>query len=194
MSGCIYLIRNLVNGKGYIGQTINMPSRWRQHINAARRGVDVALYRAIRKHGEQNFTITEVASCDRILLNDLERHYIKFYGTRSILGHGYNETDGGDGGRGICPSIETRQKQSLAKKGRKLSEDVRRKMSEAHKKRIRTPHSEETRLKLSLANKGHRDSEETKKKKSESHRGMKMPPRTAQWKLKQSQAQKGKSR
>jgi hypothetical protein len=43
--------------------------------------------------------VEEVASCDSSLLNDLEKHYIKFYGTYAPTGHGYNMTKGGEGQR-----------------------------------------------------------------------------------------------
>lgn len=53
-------------------------------------------------------------------------------------------------------------------KGKKHSEESKRKMSESHKGHII---SEETRNKISQANKGNIASEETKKKLSESHKG-----------------------
>jgi group I intron endonuclease len=78
MTGHIYLIRNLVNGKGYVGKTeLSVDCRYSQHLRNASAFVNTALYRAIRKHGTENFSVEEVASCDSSLLNDLERHYIK---------------------------------------------------------------------------------------------------------------------
>lgn len=49
-----------------------------------------------------------------------------------------------------------------------VSEEARRKISEAHKGK---PHSEEARLKMSAAKKGKHRSEETKRKMSEAHKG-----------------------
>jgi group I intron endonuclease len=59
--GIIYLIRNRINGKGYVGQTIQtMRKRWSLHKSEAKRGTDFAICRAIRKHGVANFSIEEL--------------------------------------------------------------------------------------------------------------------------------------
>lgn len=50
------------------------------------------------------------------------------------------------------------------KKGYKLSEETRKKMSTSRKGKKRLPFSEEHKRKIGLANKGHKHSEETKKK------------------------------
>lgn len=68
-------------------------------------------------------------------------------------------------------SEETCKKISDARKGKKygpLSEETKKKMSEAHKGK---PHSEESRRNMSEAHKGKHYSEETRKKMSESRKG-----------------------
>ena len=52
----IYAIRNTVNGKVYIGQTVrSLEQRWAQHVLLSRvRNMPVC--RAIRKHGADKFT------------------------------------------------------------------------------------------------------------------------------------------
>ena len=72
-------------------------------------------------------------------------------------------------------SEDTRKKLSEANKGKqgywkgkKLSEEAKKKMSESHKGK---PRSEETRRKISESAKGKTKSEEHKKKLSESHKG-----------------------
>ena len=69
---------------------------------------------------------------------------------------------------GINVSDETRKKMSEANKGRTFSEETRRKMSESHKNM-----SEETRRKLSEAQKGRTCSDETRKKISDAKKGKK---------------------
>lgn len=173
--GRIYLIRNLVNGKGYVGKTVRLiRERFSDHISCSRRGEDTCLYRAIRKYGAQNFSVEEVASCELSLLDDLERHYIKFYGTRSHGGHGYNETAGGEGQLGWVPSLETRAKIGSAHKGKQwrlgatLSDATKAKIALANKgKSGRWTRTQETRRKIAAANKGKQLSQETKKKISE---------------------------
>ena len=83
-------------------------------------------------------------------------------------------------------SKETKQKMSLAKKGKILSEEHKKKVSLALKgHRI----SLETRRKISIAHKGMKASEETRKKLSESHKGYKM---SEEQKRKISEANKGR--
>jgi len=84
-------------------------------------------------------------------------------------------------------------------KGRKVSEETKRKISESHKGKKRTEESkrkmsgrkvsEETKRKLSAAQKGKKLSEETKRKISEVHKGKKLSEET---KRKISESHKGK--
>ena len=112
----------------------------------------------------------------------IEKLLIEKYG-RKDLGKGnlVNMTDGGEGVFGLIMSEETRRKMSEAQKGNKsinfgktLSEETRRKMSEANKGKTL---SEETRWKMSEARKGNTimlgktHSEETRRKMSEAQKG-----------------------
>ena len=50
--GVVYLITNTVNGKVYVGQTINgLSKRWKGHKNDVRKGSQNPLHRAIRCTG-----------------------------------------------------------------------------------------------------------------------------------------------
>ena len=56
--GRIYIIRNKVNDKVYVGQTtVSLKLRFQNHLSAARRGLDYVIGKAIRKYGEENFYI-----------------------------------------------------------------------------------------------------------------------------------------
>lgn len=70
--------------------------------------------------------------------------------------------------KGKKVSEETRRKMSEAQKGRTLSEETRRKLGESHKGHY---HYDETRQKISESQKGKTLSEETRRKISESHKG-----------------------
>jgi len=186
LTGKIYLIRNLVNGKGYVGQTTkhSVRVRFNQHKYEARHESTLPIHRAMRKWGVENFTIVEVVSCDPLLLDDLERHYIKFYGTRITSGHGYNRTDGGysglngDGIRVL--SEEGRRKLSDVHKGNsyakghKVSDEARALMSEAQKNRGPVIISEEMKARISAKLKGHPVSEESRAKMSAARKGVKV--------------------
>lgn len=62
----IYAITNSVNGKLYIGQSIDPLDRWSTHKSHALKGYDSSpfLYRAIRKYGPDVFTFEVIASYD----------------------------------------------------------------------------------------------------------------------------------
>src|SRR4051812_40868511 len=105
--GYIYLIRNLVNGKVYVGQTArSIESRWKQHLADAKDRA-YPLYAAMRKHGREKFSITEIArAATQDELNKLEVALISEYKSCE-RGVGYNVRAGGDGGG--KHSLETRQ-------------------------------------------------------------------------------------
>jgi group I intron endonuclease len=72
MFGRIYLITNIVNGKKYIGQTIKtIEKRLKEHFKAVFvENRQVIIYNAIRKYGEDNFSI--MCLQDNIAIDDLD--------------------------------------------------------------------------------------------------------------------------
>src|SRR5699024_192899 len=98
--------------------------------NNALSGGNTILYKAIRKHGKQNFKVevleTRIDNADD--LKEREKYWIKELDTYSFTGgHGYNMTLGGDGLLGYKWTEE--QRETL--KGRILSEETRRRISES---------------------------------------------------------------
>ena len=158
--GFVYLIRNRVNGKGYVGQTVkSVKKRFAEHLWSAANGSEYAIHCAIRKHGTENFEVETVVACESSLLNALEEYCIAFYGTRAAIGHGYNMTDGGKSTSGWSPSAETRDKMSKAQKGRpgrKHSEETKAKISASGKGIKKPALSDEHKAKLSMAHKKNR--------------------------------------
>jgi len=112
----IYRITNLVNGKIYIGKTIQGLARRRsEHIHRFNLGErNHKLYLAMRKHGLENFKF-EVLCCALKIeyLDQLEIQFIKEYNS---FNRGYNMTCGGE-----AIAEETRRKIGLAHKGRKVT-------------------------------------------------------------------------
>lgn len=94
----IYKIENKVNGKLYIGQTINpIKIRFKKHLAQVNcKNQCSALYSAIKKYGKENFEISEVVCGDFTdeELNDLEVFFIKHY--NSLSPNGYNLQTGGN--------------------------------------------------------------------------------------------------
>lgn len=165
--GFIYYIENIVNKKGYVGQTTGtVERRWQQHISLAIRGEGYLLGQAIRKYGIESFKIEQIACVENIHLNDLEIHYIKLFGTYRSLKRGYNSSYGADGATGSITSMETRLKQSLAKKGIKLSPQhiANAVLAKKIKGKKRVSPSVETRIKIAAANRGKKMSASNKAK------------------------------
>ena len=96
--GIIYCYTNLINGKKYVGQTINPTKRFNQHKSSAfnenDKDYDTPLHRAFRKYGYENFKYEILAEADSIEeLNGLEIYYIAHLKTK--VPDGYNIKDGG---------------------------------------------------------------------------------------------------
>lgn len=82
----------------YIGiTTCSLAKRWREHRCAAKTGNEGVLYRAMRKYGEDAFSITLVyEATSKAEMFAVEKGLIAQYGTFAGSG-GYNLTSGGDG-------------------------------------------------------------------------------------------------
>lgn len=98
----IYKIENKVNGKVYIGQSIDIDKRRKQHLGDLNNGIhhNKHLQSAWDKYGEENFTFKVVEECEVENLNQKEIYWIDSYDSY-INKNGYNLTLGGDGGRTI---------------------------------------------------------------------------------------------
>ncbi len=83
--GIIYIIRNIVNYKIYIGQTIHtLQSRWNSHLSAFRSNNNSkswALYGAFEKYGIENFVIVQFKDCDDDKLDEIETFYFPITGS-----------------------------------------------------------------------------------------------------------------
>lgn len=95
--GKIYIIKNKVNDKVYIGQTVmTLNERFKSHLKPSvckTRG-SYKLYNAINKYGAENFYCELICeTTDLETLNDLEMYYIDKYNSYE---NGYNSTRGGD--------------------------------------------------------------------------------------------------
>lgn len=100
----IYKIENILNGKIYIGQSIEIERRWQKHLNA---NDDFLIHKAIKKYGKENFKFSIIEECDASLLNEKECYWINFY--NSIIPNGYNMIQGGSNGMGLSRGIKVIQ-------------------------------------------------------------------------------------
>jgi group I intron endonuclease len=91
-TGHIYLIRNRVNGKVYVGQTHHkVKTRWKAH--AGSRGKNTRLEDAIVEFGVEAFEVTTLTTVPKDLLHSWEFHYIKVYDSANPE-KGYNMSIG----------------------------------------------------------------------------------------------------
>lgn len=119
--GVIYRIVNKINGKSYIGQTINFKRRRKEYKRAEKKpGLYSSIYRSIFKYGFDNFSmyIIDYAN-DKESLDSKEIFWISFYKS-NVKQIGYNIESGGN-----TPG--------------RVSEETRKKMSEAHKGKCAGP-------------------------------------------------------
>lgn len=122
----------------YIGITsIGLKERKRLHISESKKS-NYAFHNALRKYGE-SITWEVIATAESWEeLCELEKYYIEYYDSYN---NGYNCTFGGDGSYGLKVSEESRAKMrgprpqtSASLRGRTLTAEHRKKVSEARKK------------------------------------------------------------
>lgn len=152
MYGTIYCITNESNGKKYVGQTIQpLDRRWKEHLNHVKY-YDFPLYRAIRKHGKNCFSISVLDNADtREELDAKETHWINRLQT--VCPNGYNAINGPPG-KFDKVSDETKKKLSDGLRERWKNLEYRQKMKTSTTGLKRKKCSEEHREKLSIAHKG----------------------------------------
>ena len=151
----IYKITNTINHKFYIGQSNNINRRFSEHKNLNHEKCP-SLLAAYKKYGVENFTFEVLEECKIEELDDREMYYIE------LLNPQYNRTKGGCG-----------------VKGRNLSDEVKKRLSEKGKKQWDAKSDEEKKkfIKNNLKGwrKGHPVSEYVRQRVRETHLGTKQP-------------------
>lgn len=151
----IYMIRNTVNGKTYIGSSLCTNNRWRQHRQSLDKNnhKNPHLQSSWNKYGQGSFSfqvLEETIADDQVLL-DREAYWIDFYKSFET---GYNLIK--DPSR-PSRSEETRKKMSLAQMGNKKGLGRAKSAEEVEKMRIALTgqkRTKETCEKIRVAKKG----------------------------------------
>lgn len=199
MPSGIYQILNKVNGKRYVGSSINLEARWGAHLRSLRRGqhCNPHLQCAFDKYGEECFAFEVLEHVEHLVqLIPREQHYLDApnpeYNTcptaGSPLGRRATEetrkrlSEALSGEKnpqwGKHPSEETRRKQSVAARARtgKRSANYGKRFSAEYRAKIGRAqlgkrHSAERCRRISDALKGHPVTEETRQKLREAAKG-----------------------
>lgn len=153
--GVIYKLTNLINGKIYVGKTIQpLKRRLARHQRTKS-----MIGNAIRKYGWEKFKVEIIDVCNNLeQLNDREKYWIAML--KCLYPNGYNHTRGGDGGATTT--------------GRKHTEETKRQMSISRKKYF-AEHPEAL-VNLSVKNKGKTLTDTCKANISLANRGRKHTP------------------
>jgi len=188
MKSGIYLIKNIINKKVYIGSAVNIDKRWKEHKKLLKQGKHHSkhLQYAWNIDGQLNFKFEIIEEVSNPLhLLSYEQVYLDYYKSYERE-RGYNICKVAGSMLGIKHSKETKQKMSKTHTGKRFSEESKNKMSEAKKnmteetkQKMSETHtgkilSEEHKNKIGEANTGRKHTEETKQKISEAHIGRKL--------------------
>jgi group I intron endonuclease len=193
--GFVYLIKNKINSKGYVGITeTSIDERWAGHIKTSRSSSNLLIHKAIRKYGVDNFDVTLLETCDSHDISNREKFHIINEKTFvcDYPDQGYNMTKGGEYGilgyrhtddtkRAISESLqgdknpffgrkhsqESIERMRLKLTGKKASPETRAKLSAAAKGRKIDPKTIE---KIANANRGRRQTDEARARMSETKR------------------------
>ena len=113
----IYIFKNNINGKCYVGQSIKLRSRIKDHLrNMQNHKLDLPIYRAIWKYGWHNFTLDILEAfipdpniTNEELIKELDQLEIKYIEEYEAYIRGYNCTKGGDFGERKYPKPVKKQ-------------------------------------------------------------------------------------
>ena len=103
MKSGIYMFTNKINGKKYIGQSVDCYRRFLEHKRAAypeiysskgERDSNVPIHLAFQKYGFENFDYLVIEECSKEKLNEREKYWINFYDSTNKE-KGYNISEGG---------------------------------------------------------------------------------------------------
>ena len=162
----VYHILNLVNGKVYIGSSVNINRRFYSHKWELNNNshVNCHLQNAWNKYGEHNFEFKIIEKVDGSYddLLKAEQKWIDYFESYN-RDKGYNISKYASGSGGYEVSDETKEKLRIAATGRHLSEETKKKLSEQRKGELNNfygkHHTEEAKQKMSESKIGYAPTE-----------------------------------
>ena len=133
MAAGVYQIRNIINGKRYIGSAVDIKNRWGRHRRMLRGEYhpNVHLQRAWNKYGEGVFRFDDILECGPELCVPYEQW---------LLDHWKPEYN-------MCPTAGSRL-------GRKHTDVAKARMSKAHTGKVGHKHTNEAKARMGLAKRG----------------------------------------
>jgi group I intron endonuclease len=178
----IYKYTNLINGKIYVGSTLHLKRRQRFHklmsdtcYKKYSKSVTY-FHNALRRYGYENFMFDVLAVCCHFIRNEQENYWMRYYSTiDSRYGYNLQTADFISNSEysiqrkekalrgpshhcyGVPRTDEVKAKISRANRGRKLSEEAKREISErnkGHQNNLGKPWTKETNKKNSDSHKG----------------------------------------
>lgn len=113
----IYGLKNKINGKWYVGQSVDVIDRWNHAYKRVKCHTQPKIYNALKKYGYDNFEKIILEECDNV---DWILDYREMYWIRSLnsVENGYNATYGGTTNTTRGTTLSPKTKNTLSKKSR----------------------------------------------------------------------------
>ena len=136
----IYKITNKINGKCYIGQSTKIKNRIAVHRRACR---NLVVSNAILKYGVENFEFEVLIYCETNMLDYYEKLLIVKYS--STAPNGYNIAEGGHERRIVSESTKNKQSEKMKDRyscelnpfyGKRHTIETKNKISDIHKGKV----------------------------------------------------------
>lgn len=176
----VYCIQNNANGKCYIGSSFRISNRWKEHVRELnnRKHGNPVLQRAWNKYGEDCFSFFVLLFCSPT--------DCVFYEQRVLHWGHYNICKNAYSTLGTTRTEETKRKISESQKGKEISMEMRKRISNTIRSKALPPWNKGMKMELPVWNKGIKTGKpawntgkKTKKKTilllSESHKGKTLP-------------------
>ena len=157
----IYSITNKINDNKYYGSSKNIDRRLKAHKNELRRGIhrNPRVQNSWNKYRENSFEFKIELEVFKPFIHWIENIYLPF----GYFNISKDATKGGMGMLGRHPTAETREKMSIAKKGKiriQKPEEIAKRIGNQWRRGYK--HSEETKRMMSLTRKGKKSNGEGK--------------------------------
>jgi hypothetical protein len=182
----VYGIRNSINGKWYIGESVDIKYRKSKHFSTLKYNShkNDYLQRSWNKYGKEVFEFIILELCEEESLESKEREWITKYKSNNFE-FGYNLTNGGNAGKRMTEEAKNKLRNSIKKHwllnthpmlGKSHTQEAKNKISAGH---CGKPLSDEHKKKLAKASKGnkyslgHKHTDESKAKMSKARKGKK---------------------